>query len=91
MRSVLTILSYLWVLGVCYARGEALSNREDAFIGYSERAVECQDRLDNCKLKALNDGCLKDPYNMRTFCPVACAVPKCHARGSLKVLACLSA
>ncbi|GLC52659.1 hypothetical protein PLESTB_000654400 [Pleodorina starrii] len=60
------------------------NNRDDAFIGYSER-LECLDRLDHCGDRARHARCLTDPYNMRTFCPISCAVSKCMSTGTLKV------
>ncbi len=62
----------------------AASGRTDAFIGYTEQAT-CRDRLPNCKEKAKQGACLQDPYAVRTFCPLSCAVTKCLASGTLRV------
>ncbi|PNH09966.1 hypothetical protein TSOC_003376 [Tetrabaena socialis] len=74
-------LSGAWGVASLADAGE----REEAFIGYSERALECKDRLADCRGKSKHDGCLKDPYNLRTFCPISCNVQRCLSSGTLKV------
>ncbi|PNW84034.1 hypothetical protein CHLRE_04g218500v5 [Chlamydomonas reinhardtii] len=68
-----------------WSLADAAAGREEAFIGYSERAAECKDRLEDCHGKAKRNGCIRDPYNMRTFCPISCGVSKCMSTGTLKV------
>ncbi|GIL60268.1 hypothetical protein Vafri_14898 [Volvox africanus] len=84
---MLSIKSFLLILlqFLISVHVNAGGNREEAFIGYSERSLECQDRLDRCRDRARHDGCLTDPYNMRTFCPISCVVSKCMSTGTLKV------
>lgn len=73
-----------------WSLADAAAGREEAFIGYSERAAECKDRLEDCHGKAKRNGCIRDPYNMRTFCPISCGVSKCMSTGTLKVGPCLA-
>eukprot|EP00198_Chlamydomonas_reinhardtii_P002917 XP_001692253.1 predicted protein [Chlamydomonas reinhardtii] len=73
-----------WASKLCERLADAAAGREEAFIGYSERAAECKDRLEDCHGKAKRNGCIRDPYNMRTFCPISCGVSKCMSTGTLK-------
>eukprot|EP00878_Enallax_costatus_P038896 GHUV01044385.1.p1 GENE.GHUV01044385.1~~GHUV01044385.1.p1 ORF type:complete len:396 (+),score=75.04 GHUV01044385.1:591-1778(+) len=65
----------------------AVQDRSGAFIGYSEAALQqyghCQDKLPNCEKDASMNKCLTDPFNMRKFCPVSCAVEPCVYTGTV--------
>lgn len=61
------------------------ANRNDAFIGYTERIQACTDQLDDCRQKSHHDGCLLDSYNMRELCPISCALDRCLLSGTLRV------
>ena len=66
------------------------ANRNDAFIGYTERTKACTDQLDDCRQKSHHDGCLLDPYTMRESCPISCALDRCLLSGTLRVSASMS-
>ncbi len=61
------------------------ANRNDAFIGYTERITGCTDQLDDCRQKSHHDGCLLEPYTMRESCPISCAVDRCLLSGTVRV------
>ncbi|KAJ9521686.1 hypothetical protein QJQ45_015390, partial [Haematococcus lacustris] len=73
---------------VLIAAAAALSSddRDGAFVGYHEKAAGCLDRMEDCAARALGNGCAYDPFNLRSFCPVACDLEKCSHRGHKKVL-----
>ncbi|KAL6755522.1 hypothetical protein V8C86DRAFT_2676453 [Haematococcus lacustris] len=73
---------------VLIAAAAALSSddRDGAFVGYHEKVAGCLDRMEDCPARALGNGCAYDPFNLRSFCPVACDLEKCSHRGHKKVL-----
>lgn len=61
-----------------------VEDRGDAFIGYNEKPVGCTDVFADCKSRATVNDCIHDPYLMRQFCPVACAVSRCTFQGTME-------
>lgn len=77
-------------LAACLGLAASVDDRSGAFIGYSETDSygHCQDKLPNCEKDASLNKCLTDPFTMRRFCPVSCAVEPCVNTGSVLVSIC---
>ncbi len=63
------------------ARSE--ENRDHAFIGYTEASpsARCSDKLPDCLLREVGNGCLYDAFTMRQFCPATCNIERCSGLG----------
>ena len=71
----------LLIVGI--AGSSAASEREDAFVGYSEdltlstSRARCQDKEDRCAVWQKDGQCLANPYYMRLSCAHSCQIPSC--------------
>jgi len=57
--------------------------REEAFPGYSEESLSCNDSHENCKAWAENGECSHTPFYMLYNCPAEC-LPACKRRDQSK-------